>query len=39
MDVAVVVVGGGVVGLSGVVFVFAFDFEYVKCPNGMLAPL
>ena len=35
MDVTVVVIavagGGVIVGLSGVVFVVAFDFESVKC--------
>ena len=48
MDVAVIVVSlhavfivavsGVAVGLTGVVFVVAFDFECVKYPNEMLAP-
>ena len=37
------VVGGGVggvaVGLSGVVCVVAFDFESVRCPTRICAPL
>ena len=36
MDAVVVV---GLMDLSGVVLVVAFDFESVKCPNGILAPL
>ena len=34
-----VVAAGIVVDLSGVVFVVTFDFEFVKCQNGILAPL
>ena len=40
MDVTVVVVViGVVVDLGGVVFVIAFGFESVKCPNGILISL
>ena len=44
MDIAVTVVGGGginsgIVGLSSVIFVVAFDLESVKCPDGICACL
>ena len=39
VTVGIVVFAGVVVGLSGVVFVVAFDFESAKCPIGILAPL